>query len=167
MDNARALHREIEAAKVLRAQIADIAENDPDFMRDTIEGETSIHEIISRLAAEEQEDKAILDGLDGFSRSLDARKARIKRRIESRRALIASGMEIAELKKLQTPVGTVSLKNVPPKLITTEEAGIPTCFWTAGKPVLDKKAVTHALKNNEAVPGATLSNGSMTIAIRS
>jgi len=157
--------REIEAAKVLRDQIADIAANDPEFMRDVIEGETSLHELIGALVAEEGEDKAVIDGLDRYVEHLVARKDRLKRRIETRRALIALAMEIAELPSFETPTGKVSVAPVAPKAIVQDEAQIPARFWIAGEPKLDRKALLAALKASENVPGATLSNGSKTIRI--
>lgn len=165
MDDARILKIEIEAAKVLREQIEAISANDPDFIRDTIEGETNIREIVARLVAEEGEEKAVLEGLDRYSDGLAARKSRIKQRIETRRALIATALDIAELKSLDTPTGKVTVTPVAPKAIYQDEALIPSRFWKAGTPTLDKKAVTDALKAGDEIPGATLSNGSKTIRI--
>lgn len=188
------LSRQMEAAKILREQIADIAAGDADFIRDAIEGETDLHEQIAALVASIAEDEAIADGIKRLKDDLDGRKKRIEARAEVKRALVASAMEIGELKKLETPAGTVSLRPVPPKLIPTEEADIPSRFWKAADPVLDRKALGDALKaraialrdaehiedpearaaalvaaeaEHPVIPGATLSNGSTTIAIRS
>lgn len=160
------LQREIEAAKILAAQIADISANDPDFIRDTIEGETSIREIIALLAAEEGEDKALISGIDSYKAGLDARKDRLLRRIETRRALIANGLDISQIRKLDTPSGTVSLSKIAPKAIIQEEASIPSAYWIPSAPKLDKKALTDALKSGAEIPGATLSNGGQTVTIR-
>lgn len=161
-----ALEREIEAAKLLRDQLADICATDPDFLRDAIEGETNIRELIAILAAEEGEDKAIIAGLETFAEGLAARKDRINARIETRRALLATALDVAGLKSLETPTGTVAITKVAPKAITTEESEIPSRFWKAAPPKLDKKALTDALKAGETIPGATLSNGSSTVTIR-
>ena len=157
-----AMQREIEAAKALRLQIEAITGDDPDFMRDTIEGETNIRELIGKLVAEEGEDAALIDGISKLESSISARKDRFKKRIELRRAMIGSALEIAELQKLETPSGTVALRKVQPVALVQDEAGIPARFWKAGKPTLDKTALKEALKSGEAVPGATLSNGSIT-----
>lgn len=162
----RKLSLEIEAAKILREQIAAICGDDPDFFRDTIEGETSVRELISKLVAEEGEDKSVLDGMGRFAESLGARADRIKRRIDTRRALICSALEIAELQSLETPTGKVSISKVAAKPIIQDEAEIPARFWKPNAPSLDKKALSEALKAGEAIPGATLSNGSRTVTIR-
>jgi hypothetical protein len=184
----------MEAARLLREQIADIAAGDADFIRDTIEGETSLHEQIGALAASIAEDEAVADGIKALLDNLGARKKRLEARADVKRALVACAMEIGELRKIDTPAGTVSLKPVPPKLIPTEESDIPARFWKVGDPILDRKALGDALKARDAalkeaqavedqevralaiaaveaahppIPGATLSNGSLTISIRS
>jgi len=162
----RKMQAEIEAARVLREQIATICADDPEFLRDAIEGETSVRELIAKLVAEEGEDKAILEGLDVFTQSLAARKDRIKTRVDTRRALLGSALEIAELTKLETPTGTVALSKVAPKPIIQDEAEIPSKFWKPAAPTLDRKALNAAMKDGEEVPGVTLSNGSVTVTIR-
>lgn len=160
------LEREVEAAKLLRAQLDDICASDPDFLRDAIEGETNVRELIAKIAAEEGEDKAIISALETFAEGLAARKDRIKARVETRRALLATALEVAGLKSLETPTGTVAITKVAPKAITTEESEIPSRFWKAQPPKLDRKALADALKAGETIPGATLSNGSQTVTIR-
>ena len=160
------LEREIEAAKLLLAQLKDICAADPDFLRDTIEGQTNIRELIAVLVAEEGEDKAIISALETFAEGLAARKNRIKARIETRRALLATALEVAGCQSLETPTGTVSIRKVAPQAITTDESEIPSRFWKPAKPTLDRTALTAALKAGETVPGATLSNGSQTVSIR-
>ena len=156
----------MEAAKIIRAQLETLSADDEDLARDMIEGETSLVETIAHLVAHEGEDKAVLAGLDVFADALETRKARIKARIETRRALLGSALEIAGLTKLETPTGTVALSKVAPKAIILEEADIPSQFWKTGKPTLDKKALTDALKSEQQIPGAMLSNGGVTVTIR-
>jgi len=193
-DASFALSKQMEVARLLREQIADIAAGDADFIRDTIEGETSLHEQIGALVASIAEDEAVADGIKALLDNLGARKKRLEARADVKRALVACAMEIGEMRKIDTPAGTVSLKPVPPKLIPTEESDIPARFWKVGDPILDRKALGDALKARDAalkeaqsvedqevralaiaaveaahppIPGATLSNGSLTISIRS
>lgn len=193
MGDTFALHKQIEAAKLLREQLADITAGDPEFLRDMIEGETTLHEQICALTASEREDRALLEGLKALSSDLDARKRRIESRADTKRTLIALAMQVGELPKIETPAGTVTRKAVPPKAIITEESLIPTRFWVASDPKVDRKALTDALKAratalkeaseikdegvrvftlamangiHPAIPGAELSNGGETIQIR-
>lgn len=189
-----ALAKQMDAAKVLREQLADLAAGDPDFIRDAIEGETDLHEQIGALVASITEDEALADGIKRLMDDHAARKKRIEGRVEIKRALVASAMEIGELRTIRTPAGTVSLNPVRPKLVPTSEAEIPSRFWKTADPTLDRNALWDALKARAAaidaagkiedpderaaalarvaiehpeIPGAELSNGSVTIAIRS
>lgn len=193
MGEAFHLHKQIEAAKLLKEQMADLCAGDPEFMRDMIEGETTLHEAIGALAAAVREDEAICDGISKLIEQLQRRRDQVERRADMKRALIATGMSVAEQKRIDTPAGTITVKTVAPKVIVTEESDVPSRFWKPGTPSLDKKALAAALKAREAaiacinadlpqgeraaalaavdaslppVPGATLSNGGETIQIR-
>jgi hypothetical protein len=166
MPSTNDLTKEIEAARILREQIAAIAGEDEELIRDTLEGETSLREIIAALVANEAEDEAILDGIRELSKRISERKARIERRIDFRRSLIATGMEVGEIRKLETPAGVVTVKAKPPSVTLIEEADIPARFWKPQPPKLDRKELLAALKEGESVPGATMSNGGTTIQIR-
>lgn len=193
MGETYSLNKQIEAAKLLREQMADLCAGDPDFMRDMIEGETSLHECIGVLAAAVREEEAICDGITALIGKLQGRRDQVERRADLKRALIATGMSVAGLKSLDTPAGAVTVKAVPPKALVTEESDIPARFWKSAAPTLDRKALAAALKAREAaitcidkdlpqeqraaaleavdvqlpaIPGATLSNGGETIQIR-
>ena len=193
MGDTFALHMQIEAAKLLHEQLADLVAGDPEFVRDMIEGETTLHEQIAALVASEREDRAIAEGVDRLMDRLKARKAQIEARADTKRTLITQAMVIGEIEAIETPAGRVTLKAVPPACIVTEEADIPTRFWKSPAPTLDKRALADALKARAAafsdaakiegpeernaalakadeahpeIPGATLSNGSRTIQIR-
>lgn len=193
MGDTFALQMQIEAAKLLREQLADLVAGDPEFVRDMIEGETTLHEQIAALVASEREDRAIAEGTARLMDRLKARKAQVESRADTKRTLITQAMVIGELSAIETPAGRVTLKAVPPACIVTDEADIPTRFWKSPPPVLDKKPLVDALKARAAafsdaekiedpeeraaalakadaeypeIPGATLSNGSRTIQIR-
>jgi hypothetical protein len=162
VDNRKA----IEAARVLREQIATLAEGDSEFIRDTLEGEVDFEGIARSLLASIGEDEAMVAGLDTYSDELSARKKRIAGRIQAKRALIASALEIADRPKLELDIGTLSLTKVQPKAHVVEEADIPADYWKPQPPKLDLKTLTAALKDGQTVPGATLTNGGQTVTIR-
>ena len=166
MTTTHDLEKQIAAARIVREQVAALTGNDPDFIRDAIEGETSLLDIVGALAAADGEDMALVDGLDTYQKAIADRKARILRRADIRRALIASALEIAELKKLETPAGTIFVRAVAPKAIINDESAIPSDYFETPAPKLNKSAVAAALKEGRDIPGATLSNGGSTIQIR-
>ena len=108
----------------------------------------------------------LLTGIKAQKDNLTKRQERLEAQKDILRTTICAAMEIAGKKRLELAVCTVTAKAVPPKLIINDEADIPSDFWKPSDPKLDKAALLAALKDKKQVPGATLSNGSSTIAIR-
>lgn len=160
------VQRELEAAKVLREQIAELAQGDEEFIRDTLEGEMDFEGIVEKLLGEIGEDEALAKGIEGYEAELAARKQRLTNRAKFKRTLICTALEIAGRKKMELAVGTVTLSAVKAKAIVTEEADIPAEFFKPQPPKLDQTALSAALREGREVPGATLSNGGSSITIR-
>lgn len=156
----------LDAARILRQQIAELADGDEEVIRDTLDGETDFAGIVRALLAAIGEDEAHEAGLKGYIDEMKARRERLARRAEIKRALLASALEIAGQKKLETALATVSLKPVAAKAIVTEESDVPARYWKPQPPKLDLAALASALRAGEAVPGATLSNPGQTVQIR-
>jgi hypothetical protein len=166
MNIVRSLNIEAEAAQSLLANIRDVIGDDSEMALVAIEGETELVEIIRAAVAR-------INLLEGFAASvvqhvkeLDGRRERFEKQAELLRAAVLAAMGTADLKKLELPGATLSRKAVAPKAQITNEADIPSKFWKPSDPKLDRKAVLEALKAKEAVPGAELSNGGETLAIR-
>lgn len=162
-----ALHREIQAADILRQTLRDIAGGDEEAIRDTIEGETSLRELIAMTATDIATDIGLVRGAEEAIKAVRERKDRIEKRIAMRRVAVQTGMESAGIKTLETPVATLTLKAVPPSAIILDEASIPSAYWEPQDPKLSKRAVLDALKAGTDVPGAQLSNGGTTLQFRS
>lgn len=160
------LHREIKAAAALKDAIKATCGEDEETLRDMIEGETGLHEMIERVVLTMDEDGMLVSGLKERIAELTERKRRIENRISSKRAMIEQAMVIGEINKMERPCFTLSLKSVPPKTEIADESLIPSQFWTPQPPTLDKKALLDALKDGETIPGANLSNGGISIQLR-
>ena len=162
------IQRQALAAKNLRESIAQLMENgdDEELAVDMIEGETSLLECIDALLEANTQDAVIVAGVERVASDLSARKSRVAGRIQMRRALIEQAMLTAEIKKLERPAATLSLANRPASLIVADESAIPSRFWIAADPKLDRKALSAALKEGEAVTGAALSNAAPTLSVR-
>lgn len=158
--------KEIEAAALLRAQIADLAGGDEDFVRDTLEGETDLDGLVNALIASIGEDEAHAEGLKAYGETIAKRRSQFDERAAFKRTLLVKALEVAGRPTIQCDAGTVSLKPVPPKAVQVEPADIPAEFWEPQPPKVNAKALLAALKEGRAVPGASLSNGSTTISIR-
>ena len=160
------LHSATQAADVLKEQLREIAGDDVDVIRDTLEGEIDLRGLICMAAEQNALDVAQVNGIAGLIDDLRTRKDRIEKRIAMRRVAIHAAMQSGEIKSIETPAGTITRKAVPPAVLILEEASIPAEFWKPADPKLDKKAVADALKAGREVPGATMSNGSETIQVR-
>ena len=165
-DHSHQLQRETEAARVLRAQLLALADGDEEVVRDTIEGETNLHELIENVVADVASDCASVDGIKAHIEAMRGRKERLEARIESRRAAILNAMAIGEIKKMELAIATLTRKPTPPKVQTVDEALIPSEFWKRAEPTLDRKALLEALKDKREVPGASLSNGGESLMMR-
>lgn len=131
---------------------------------DMIEGETSVHDFLSYVVRRIGERQALANGIADYAKDIGERKARVERGVEALRSLIFKIMNDAQLRKVELPEATLSVRAVPPKVIITDEAALPEQFFKI-KREPDKTAIKECLATG-VVPGAELSNGSETISIR-
>jgi hypothetical protein len=155
----------MQALEALKAALALEIENDPDFLLDLAEGETSLLEILDAMLEADAMDEGLIDGAAVAAAKMADRKERFTKRRAARRVIIEQALVILERNKLERPCATVSMANRAPQVIVTDESALPSQFFKS-VPTLDKKALKAALDAGEAVPGATLSNGSASLTIR-
>lgn len=161
----RALTKEAAAANALRQSLQAITD-DPEAIRDTIEGETNLHDAIAAVMDAIRDDEASVLGLVAMIEKLKDRKTRIEERMDRRRTAIEQAMCIGELRSLELPDATLFLRNVAPAVEITDESRIPAQFWKPRDPTLDKSALKDALQNGSQIPGAVLGNGGISLTIR-
>lgn len=165
-DLKRALEVEGEVARSLLANVNAVLADDEEATLHAIEGETNLIEAITSAVERVQDLEAMADATKSRLDDLKARRDRFDRQAENIRTALVAALGAVEMRKLELPVATLTIKAVPPKANVISEADVPSSFWKPQPPKLDLKAITDALKTKEAVPGATLSNGSETIQIR-
>ncbi len=134
------------AALAVRESIAAVATDDSELLTDMIEGETDLFEIIDRLIARRAENTALAAGAAQHIETMRGRRERFERLAEQDRTLITQAMVIAELPSLRRSVATLSLSARAAKLIIDDEAAIPSSYWKAGDPKLDRSALAEAVK---------------------
>ncbi len=162
MSEVYRLNKEMEAANALRDALST---DDDDLLRDMIEGETSLHEMIGKTVESLDEDTMLSDALKARIADLRTRADRIVARIATKRAAIEQAMVIGDVKSLELPTLTATVKRTTPGLQITDESIIPATYWKPKDPVLDKKALKDALKDGP-VPGAQLDNGGVALQLR-
>lgn len=166
----------IEAAKVLKYNLKEEFEDDPELLADMVEGETDLFEMADKLWCQMAQDVEKINGIEKRATDLDARKHRYKKRYDRRKALLEQAVGILE-GKMSLPEVTLSLKKNPPVLVIDEESEIPSQFLKRQAPKLDraglKKHLNELRKEAEAtgaeppaVPGCHLEAAAPSLQVR-
>jgi hypothetical protein len=159
--------REVIEYELLREHLREkFPETDETTLLDTLEGLSSLPEMLGEVVRSQLDDQALVMALRDRISEMQARLARIENRAEKKRTFVASVMDRAGIKNLTEPDFTASLRQVPPGLVVVDERAVPDPFWRRLPPKLDRKGLLAALNAGQAVPGATLGNSSTTIAVR-
>lgn len=160
---ADALRWEADAARDL---IAELNSDDAALVHDMTEGETGLMEAIDAALDEIDGADVVIEGCKAKIAQLKERADAAERRQERVRTLLEQAMLVAGLDTVKRPCATLSVSRRAPKPIYTDESAIPTRFWKQPDPVLDRAAINAAVKDGEAVPGVSLSNGGTSLTIR-
>ncbi len=148
----------------LLAEFPELVE-DETALADTLEGMTYAPDLIAQIIRAAREDEAMAEAVGGMARDMNERKQRIAYRANRRREAALAIMSALELRKLEFPDFTASIRNVPPKVEIADEAALPDSLCKFSR-LPDKAAIKEALAAGE-VPGAYLSNGGASLSIRS
>jgi hypothetical protein len=154
------LSRAVEIKRALQEH------DDPKLILDMIEGETDLAEACLVVLEETMEDETLLAGVETTIKLLQERKSRLERSIDTRRGIILMAMEKAGIPTIKGVLATLSVRPTPPKVMIGDEALIPSKFFKPSDPKLDRSAVKEALEAGEEVPGASLSNGGVSLSVR-
>lgn len=144
--------------------------SEDDVLRaDTFEGETDLTAVMSKLYDLQAEAKTMQAAIKERAEALAERKARYERREESIRNLMASVMEKAGLPKVTLPEATISVRHNQPAPAIFNQDLLPDDMVTTETKIIrkpDKAKIAEALARGDFVNGATMSNGSTTLTIR-
>ena len=130
-----------------------------------IEGETDALEVLRRVVLAAEEAGTVADALKPTIQARQERKRRAELREERYRMVAGAMMAALGITKHVDPEFTITTRPGKPKLIVTDEDAIPLRFCVPTYKVKDA-AVRAALEAGEDVPGATLSNGTDIVTIR-
>ena len=145
---------------------ADFPDIDDETLSDTLEGLTNLNEQLAAVVRSQQEDRVFSSALKERIQEMQDRLKRFEHRVSRKRDLVASVMERADIKKLTEDDFTASLRSTPPQLVLSDEDVIPENFWKVQSPKLDRQLLIAHLKSGQAVEGASLGNGGMTVSVR-
>lgn len=158
--NPQVVRQQIENLKVLHI---DLFEDEEAWLL-TLESETDMDALLTSIVRRIEDSKAMVIGTKDRAEELAARRKRFEDRIESLRNLAFKIMEAADVAKLELPEVTLSIRNVAPSVVITDEENLPdiACKFER-KP--DKAKIKELLATG-LVAGAAMTNGGKTLSIR-
>lgn len=147
------------------AALHDALTEDERLYLDTLEGETDLYELVRRLLEQVEEDEGIQTFLAEQISDRQSRKQRAAERVKHNREAIMALIQCAQLDKLVLAEATLSVRDVPPKPIVTDEAAVPDdfCKFTR-KP--DMAAIKAGVEAGAVIEGVSFDNGGTTLTIR-
>ena len=139
---------------------------DEETLRDTLEGISSLPEALAAVIRSYLDDLMIAAALGMRIGDMQERLSRIEARVEKKRVTIAQVMERGDIKKLEQPDFTASLRAVPPGLVVGDETLIPQDYWKPQPAKLDRRGLLSALNGGASIAGVSLGNGGTTLSVR-
>ena len=162
-----ALRHDIHLYTYLRQKLLEaFPEADDDTIRDTLEGLTTLHELIAETIRSALIDESLHNGLRSRLQDMKERLSRLEARAVKKRELALEAMSEAGLRKIEQPDFTASARNGPPSLVVVAEDQIPQGYWVVQAPKLDRQALVGDLKQGDDIPGAQLSNPKPVLSVR-
>jgi small-conductance mechanosensitive channel len=164
------LAMETQEARNLLASVKEIIGDDEQAAADAVEGETSFMEAVDAAIGRMDELGNLIDAIDRQKQMLSARQKRFDDQIVRMRQLVLTSMTTLEFSKLERPAATISKVKPKQKLEVSDEADVPSQYFTEVVSIkLDRNKLTAALRalaDGEEIPGASLVLGPETLSIR-
>jgi hypothetical protein len=165
--NVPALRTEVQVYNLLRSKLVeDYADLDDETIRDTLEGVTTLHELIAELVRSALFDQTLQAALHTRIEEMRVRLARLAERGLKKRQLALEAMNEAGLKKLEQPDFTASARLGGPPLVVTSEQSVPEAYWMPQPPKLNRQRLTSDLRRGDEIPGACLGNAAPILVVR-
>jgi hypothetical protein len=97
---------------------------------------------------------------------MDGRLERLQDRAAKRRQLARDVMAKLDLKKLEAPDFTASVRPGTPALMVIDEAAVPSIYWEPREPRLNRQGLVTDLKQGVEIAGVALSNPEPVLSVR-
>ena len=139
-------------------------QDDERLRRDMLEGQTDLIALLRFMETRRQEVAAHVKALDATIEEIKTRRGRFERIDEANRRFMFNMLQWANLRKLELPEATLSIRAGMPKVLILDEAIIPDEFCRIRREP-DKIKIKAALETGN-VPGTALSNAEQVLAVR-
>jgi Siphovirus Gp157 len=147
----------------IRAQDPQI---DEQTLADTVEGLTDLHEIVTAIIRSALNDEALATALKCRIGDMQGRLDRLQDRASKRRQIAKDVMVELDLKKLNAPDFTASIREGTPSLMVIDEEAVPSIYWQPSEPRLNRQGLAYELKQGAEVPGVALSDPEPVLSVR-
>ena len=147
----------------IRAQDPQI---DEQTLADTVEGLTDLHEIVQAIIRAALSDEALVLGLKCRISDMQGRLDRLQDRAAKRRQIARDVMVELDLKKLNAPDFTASIREGMPSLIVLNEDAVPSIYWQPSEPRLKRQELACELKQGAEIEGVALSDPEPILSVR-
>jgi len=139
---------------------------DEQTLADTVEGLTDLHEIVQAIIRSAITDEALATGLKCRIADMQDRLTRLQDRASKRRQIARDVMIELDLKKLNAPDFTASIREGTPSLVVIDEDAVPKIYWEPSEPRLRRQVLASDLKQGAEIAGAVLSNPEPILSVR-
>lgn len=150
IDNLLLQHPELQDDDVLRA--------------DMIEGETDLPEFLRQVEAIRRDAAGMAGGIAITIAELEIRQGRFERREKAMRELAFKLLQWADVRKLELPEATYSVRAGTPRVVIIDSSALPVELCRIVREPL-KAVIGAQLKSGAAIPGAHLSNAEPCLSI--
>ncbi len=139
---------------------------DEQTLADTVEGLTDLHEIAAAIVRSALADEALASGLKCRLTDMQGRLSRLQDRASKRRQIARDVMTELDLKKLDAPDFTATLRPGIPSLIVLDEDAVPKTYWEPSEPRLRRQELAYELKQGAEIEGVALSEPQPVLSVR-
>jgi hypothetical protein len=139
---------------------------DEQTLADTVEGLTDLHEIVQAVIRSALADEALARGLKCRISDMQGRLDRLEDRASKRRQIAKDVMVELDLKKLNAPDFTASIREGIPSLMVIDEEAVPSIYWQPSEPRLNRQELAYELKQGAEIKGVALSDPEPVLSVR-
>lgn len=147
------MNQHVKIAEIARVaeMLAPHCDGDEQLFADMMEGETDLHSVARRIHEVIARDTETLVGIKDRKEAIAEREARIKARVATGKEAIGKLLRAAQLKKLELPEVTYSVRDGKPGLAVVDEAAVPSEYQRASYSP-DKTLINETFAQEENLP---------------
>jgi len=130
---------------------------DDQTILDTLEAETGeLQSRATNIVAAARNLDTLAAAIREQEQRMAQRRQAIEKRAERIRNSVRDAMDVAGIKKIESPWFVVAVRENPPSVVVEDERQVPMMFMREPPPVVDKAAVKAAMQAGTDVPGCKL-----------